>query len=131
MKFLAQHNVDDTHPQESLFDTTDNTFNRDFRIFCNRTGRTVKDVLTFKIAQEATKTQKNFNEITVSVEICLRVYFGDIYDQNNFFGHCEVKIICKLEPTDPGLYEKKFSELDRIVANLIIAKYQNSTLFDI
>lgn len=71
MKFLAQHNVDDTH-QEILFDTTDNTFNRDLRIFCNRTGSAAKDALTFKIAQETARTGRSFNEVTVSVEIHLR-----------------------------------------------------------
>lgn len=131
MRFLAQHDVDGEHYQEQLFDTTSVTFIHDFGTFCNRTGRTAKDVLTFKIAQETAKTRKKFNEVTVSAEIHLCVFFGNLYDVENFFGHCNAKVVYKMEPADPGLYMKEFANLDITIANLIIAKYQNLSLLDI
>lgn len=131
MRFLAQHDIDGTRLQERLFDTKSVTFIRDFGNFCAETGREVKDAITFKLAQETAQTGKDFNEIAVSVEIHLCVCFGDLYDVENFFGYCNAKVVYKVEPADPGLYMKKFANLDITIANLIIAKYQNLSLLDI
>lgn len=131
MKFLVHHDVDGTHSQEGIFNTRDNDFASDFGAFCNRTGRTVKDVLTFKIAQKTALTGKNFNEIAVSVEIHLCISFGNLHDVENFCGTCNTKVDYTLAPADPGEYAVRFSNLDRTIANLIIARYQNSALLDI
>lgn len=131
MRFLARHDVDGIHLQERLFDTHDGAFVRDLGGFCVGTGKKVKDVLAFKIAQEAAQTGKKFNEIAVSIEIHLCVCFGDLYDRENFFGNCNAKFIHEIEPADPGLYMKNFSDLDSTIANLVLARYQNLDLFDI
>lgn len=131
MDLLVHHAVEGGQIQEQLFDTTSKTFVRDFRGFCTGTGRAVKDALTFRIAQDATQTGRNFNEIAVSVEVRLRVIFGNLYNDEDFSGTCNATINFTLNPTDPGLYMAEFSNLDRTIANVVIGKYQDLNLLNI
>lgn len=131
VNFGVQHNIEDVYRQEQYFETESDTFTQDFSSFCKETGRAAKDILTFKIAQKVKQTGKDFNEICVSIQINLCIYWGDVNDVENFSGTCTAKIVYHLEPADPCPYMVNFSVLNRTIANLIIKKYQNFGLFEI
>lgn len=124
MKFLAQHNIGGSYSHEREFDTSSPNFIHDLGEFCSKSGAVAKDFLAFELIKKAAQTGKNFNEITVSVEVYLCIFFGDLYATENFSGACNTKITFRLEPAYPGLYVSRFAALNNEVANLAIAKYQ-------
>ncbi len=125
MIFLAQYKVGGNLLHEEEFDNTNSNFNYSIGQFCSRAGHAVKDYLTFEIAQKVRETGKNYNEVLASAEIHLQVYFGDLYDRDNFAGYCEVKFTYELKPEAPGIYQENFIRADREISNLALSKFQN------
>lgn len=140
MQFFARHEVvgennvngiDNVLFDEQFFDTKDDKFAVHFRMFCHDTSGLVKDVLTFKIAEEATRTGKNFYEIAPSVKIQLCVRFNVAHNVENFEGECNCTVTYTLEPTNAGQYRKNFRKLGNTISNIILSKYQKIDLFPI
>lgn len=129
MRFFVQYKVGGNLLYEEEFDSSDSNFNSDIGRFCNRAGHAVKDYITFEMAEKVRETGKKYNEISVSAEIDVKVYFGDCHDYDNFAGHCDIKLFHELEPAETGLYMSNFVSTDREISNLILSKVQNLFCF--
>lgn len=125
MEFYMQHIINGLPLESRLINTKKSDFYRDISEYCFYTGNEVKDMLTFEIADGVKENKQDYSKIEVSVEIELNISFGFNKWPGEFSGSCSAKFNYILKPTDPGLYQMSFKNINHEIGHCILAKYQN------
>lgn len=123
MKFSATSSIGSTILQNRDFNTTDSDFVPQVRRFLNEVGIAVE--VHFMLKNIKQTNQNNWNKFSMTEDIVLTFFFGNIYNPRKLTGDCKAKHSYTIQAADPGIYESQLTEISYRIPDLLLPDFMD------